>query len=82
MYGRKVKVITDEEVDPEFGTGAVMICTFGDKTDVSWVNKYGLDVIEAIDEKGIMKDVSSEYKGCTIGECKESIIADLKDKEN
>jgi len=80
VYGRKVKVITDEEVDPEFGTGAVMICTFGDKTDVSWVNKYGLDVIEAIDEKGIMKDVSGEYKGCTIGECKESIIADLKDK--
>ncbi len=36
-----VKIITDTDVDPEFGTGAVMICTFGDKTDVSWVNKYG-----------------------------------------
>ncbi|MEN6592210.1 MAG: valine--tRNA ligase [Methanobacterium sp.] len=78
IYGRKVKVITDEDVDPEFGTGAVMICTFGDKTDVSWVNRYGLDVIEAIDEKGVMKEVAGEYAGCTIGECKESIIADLK----
>jgi len=78
IYGRKVKVITDEDVDPKFGTGAVMICTFGDKTDVSWVNRYGLDVIEAIDEKGNMKEVAGEYAGCTIGECKESIIADLK----
>lgn len=80
LYGRKVKVITDEDVDPEFGTGAVMICSFGDKTDVSWVNRYGLDVIEAIDEKGIMKEVAGEYKGCTIDECKENIIADLKDR--
>lgn len=78
LYGRKVKVITDEDVDPEFGTGAVMICTFGDKTDVSWVNRYELDVIEAIDEKGVMKEVAGKYSGCTIGECKESIIADLK----
>jgi len=78
IYGRKVKVITDEDVDPEFGTGAVMICTFGDKTDVSWVNRYGLDVIEAIDEKGVMREVAGDYAGCTIGECKESIIADLK----
>lgn len=50
---QKVKVIADDEVDPEFGTGAVMVCTFGDKTDVSWVNKHNLDIIEAIDEKGL-----------------------------
>ena len=42
LFGRNVEVITDTEVDPEFGTGAVMICTFGDKTDVLWVNKYDL----------------------------------------
>jgi len=82
IYGRKVKVITDEDVDPEFGTGAVMICTFGDKTDVSWVNRYGLDVIEAIDEKGVMREVAGDYAGCTIGECKESIIADLKSQDD
>ncbi len=78
LYNRSVKIITDIEVDPEFGTGAVMICTFGDKTDVSWVNKYNLDIIEAIDETGLMKDVSGKYKGFTIPECKTAIIEDLK----
>ncbi len=78
LYKRSVKIITDTEVDPEFGTGAVMICTFGDKTDVSWVNKYGLDIIEAIDETGLMKDVSGKYTGLTIPECKTAIIEDLK----
>ena len=71
LYSRKVKVITDEDVDPEFGTGAVMICTFGDKTDVSWVNRYNLDIVEAIDEKGLMRDVAGKYAGCTLDECKE-----------
>ena len=78
LFGRSVEIITDTEVDPEFGTGAVMICTFGDKTDVLWVNKYGLDIIEAIDEQGIMQDVSGEYCGLSIGKCKEKIIEDLK----
>jgi len=81
IYNRKVKLITDSDVDPEFGTGAVMICTFGDKTDVSWVKRYELDIIEAIDEKGTMKEIAGEYAGCTIKECKERIIADLKTSE-
>ncbi|MGB9937132.1 MAG: valine--tRNA ligase [Methanobacterium sp.] len=80
LFGRSVEIITDTEVDPEFGTGAVMICTFGDKTDVLWVNKYDLDIIEAIDEQGIMQEVTGEYCGLTIKECKDKIIKDLKDK--
>lgn len=78
IYGNQVKVITDEDVDPEYGTGAVMICTFGDKTDVSWVNRYGLDVIEAIDEKGNMKEVAGKYAGQNVKDTKTGIIADLQ----
>jgi len=78
LFGRSIEVITDTEVDPEFGTGAVMICTFGDKTDVLWVNKYDLDIIEAIDEQGTMLEVSGDYCGLKIEECKGKIIEDLK----
>lgn len=78
LSGQKVKVIADNEVDPEFGTGAVMVCTFGDKTDVSWVNKHNLDIIEAIDEKGIMTKAAGRYEGMTLKECKLATIEDLK----
>lgn len=78
LYNREVKVITDEDVDPEFGTGAVMICTFGDKTDVSWVNRHDLDVIEAINDEGIMMEVAGKYAGCTLEQCKKDITKDLK----
>ncbi|BDZ68952.1 valine--tRNA ligase [Methanobacterium ferruginis] len=78
LFNREVEIITDQEVDPEFGTGAVMICTFGDKTDVTWVNRYNLDIIEAIDEQGIMQDVCGKYSGLTLAECKEAIVEDLE----
>ncbi|KZX10441.1 valine--tRNA ligase [Methanobrevibacter filiformis] len=78
LSGQEVKIIADDEVDPEFGTGAVMVCTFGDKTDVSWVKKHDLDIIDSIDEKGIMTSATGKYEGLSINECKIAIIDDLK----
>lgn len=80
IYNREVSIITDESVDPEYGTGVVMICTFGDKTDVEWVTKYDLDVIDAITEDGHMAEVSGRYAGMTIKECRAKIIEDLTDE--
>jgi valyl-tRNA synthetase len=80
LSGQEVEVIADDEVDPEFGTGAVMVCTFGDKTDVSWVNKHNLDIIEAIDEKGIMTKSAKKYEGMSLKECKLAVIDDLKNE--
>lgn len=34
LFEHKVKVYEDENVDPNFGTGVVMVCTFGDRQDV------------------------------------------------
>ena len=79
LSGQKVKIIADTEVDPEYGTGAVMVCTFGDKTDVAWVNKYDLDVIEAISEQGIITSAGGKYEGLTLPECAEATINDLSD---
>lgn len=77
---QKVKIIADEEVDPEFGTGAVMICTFGDKTDVSWVQKYDLEIINAIDETGTLTSAAGRYEGMDLQSCKKQTIKDLDDE--
>ena len=74
---QKVKIIADEEVDPEFGTGAVMICTFGDKTDVSWVQKYDLEVIDVMDDAGILTAAAGRYEGMDLQTCKKQTIEDL-----
>jgi len=75
---RKVEIIADEMVDPEFGTGVVMICTYGDKADVKSVAKHGLPVIMCIDEKGRMNQNTGKYAGTTVTEAKEAMATELK----
>ena len=76
--GHVVEIIADPEVDPEFGTGIVMICTYGDKTDVRWVAKHKLPVIKLLDERGRMTEVAGKYKGLDIEGCRRAILTDLK----
>jgi len=80
LVDRDVTIITDDMVDPEFGTGAVMICTYGDKADVKCVVKNKLPVIMCIDERGRMNEKAGRYQGLTIQEAKETIAQELKEK--
>ncbi|HRY75064.1 MAG TPA: valine--tRNA ligase, partial [Methanoregulaceae archaeon] len=78
IFGHRVPVIRDEAVDPKFGSGAVMICTFGDKQDVHWWKQHKLDLRRAIDRRGRMTDLAGRYKGMNAQECRTAILADMK----
>ena len=80
LFGQDVEVIQDEEVDSEFGTGAVMICTFGDKQDVEWWQRYDLELREAFTREGTLTGLAGEYEGMTVEEAKEAITDDLRDE--
>lgn len=78
LYNRKVKVISDPKVDPEYGTGNVMICTIGDKDDLEWVMKYRLEMEKGIDECGRMTELAGKYAGMTVADARNAAIEDLK----
>ncbi|RZB32910.1 MAG: valyl-tRNA synthetase [Candidatus Argoarchaeum ethanivorans] len=78
VFGHKVVAISDEAVDPSFGSGVVMICTFGDKQDVRWWAKHHLPVRKAIDKQGRMTSLAGKYGGMSVDECKNTIIEDMK----
>ena len=78
IVNRKVKIIADEMVDPKFGTGVVMICTYGDKADVKSVKKNNLPVIMLLTQDGKMNEKAGKYAGLTIEEAKKAIVEDLK----
>jgi valyl-tRNA synthetase len=77
---RTVEIVTEDLVDPKFGTGVVMICTYGDKADVKSVLKHNLPVIMSIDEKGRMTESAGKYAGMTIEEAKRATVEDLKNE--
>jgi valyl-tRNA synthetase len=74
----RARIIEDEEVDPEFGTGMVMICTFGDRQDVRWWKKHNLELRIILDKNGRLNDKAGKYKDLTIQEAREKILEDLK----
>ena len=51
---RTCPLIRDESVDPEFGTGLMMVCTFGDAEDIAKWRMHGLDTCLVIDRLGKM----------------------------
>lgn len=76
IFNREVPVIADNDVDKEFGTGLVMVCTFGDNTDVVWAKRHSLPVIDAFDERGRLIN-SGKYDGLKAAEARERVISDL-----
>ncbi len=78
LFNKEVKIVEDEAVDPEFGSGIVMICTVGDKEDLNWLFKYKLPIEMSIDEAGCMTDICGKYKGMTIDNARKAVIEDLK----
>jgi valyl-tRNA synthetase len=80
VFGHNVKVISDKNVDPTFGTGVVMICTFGDKQDVRWWVEHKLALRKAIDKTGKMTELAEKFAGMSTAECKKAIIEDMKNE--
>ena len=78
VFGQKVPIIADGEVDSKFGTGAVMVCTFGDKMDVKWQKKYNLPVIKEIAENGRIAVDDPRFKGFKIEEARKRVVEELK----
>jgi valyl-tRNA synthetase len=75
--GKEVPAFADKDVDKEFGTGLVMVCTFGDKMDVVWAHRHKLPVIEAMDRYGKLTS-AEEFDGLKIPEAKKKMVEKLE----
>ena len=57
LFGTRVPVLTHEQVERDKGTGLVMVCTFGDLTDVTWWRELSLPVRAVLGADGRLLDV-------------------------
>ncbi len=76
IFGNKVSVIADELVEKDFGTGAEMVCTYGDKNDVLMFYKHKLKSIDAMDERGKLKN-AGKFTGMGAKDASDAIIKEL-----
>ncbi|KHO48672.1 valine--tRNA ligase [Candidatus Pacearchaeota archaeon CG1_02_30_18] len=74
FYDFLVQIIEDESAEMEKGTGALMICAYGDKYDVDAINRYGLNSEMVIEKDGTIG-------GVKIKEFRKDILKKLKEKD-
>jgi valyl-tRNA synthetase len=63
LFGTRVPVLTHPLVEPDKGTGLVMVCTFGDLTDVVWWRELGLPVRSVLAPDGRLAEVPWGERG-------------------
>ena len=81
IVGRKLRIIADAYVKPEFGTGALKITPGHDPNDFEIGNRHGLPHPTVIGEDGRMEgdEVPERYLGLTTADAQLAIVAELDD---
>ncbi len=78
LVGRKLRIIADEYVRPEFGTGALKITPAHDPNDFEIGRRHGLGQPQVIGEDGRMTSEAPErFAGLTVAEAQKAVVAEL-----
>ena len=72
-----VHIATHPSVKSEFGSGVLMVCSFGDQNDVSIFREMGLTPFQAIDLEGCMTNVAGPLSGMKVNDAREHTISNL-----
>ena len=78
LVGRRMPVIRDEIVDPEFGTGAVKVTPAHDADDFAIGKRHGLKPIVVMDEAGRINENGGRYAGLDRFDARKRIVRDLE----
>jgi valyl-tRNA synthetase len=82
LVGRRLPIIADEHVDPEFGTGALKITPGHDPNDFEIGRAHRLEEVSAIGEDGRMTKAAGErFAGLTVAEAREAVVDTLHEEE-
>jgi len=63
LYGHEVEVRPHPTADPGYGSGAMMVCSYGDAADVQLFRELQLAPVAAIDERGQMTAAAGPLAG-------------------
>ena len=90
LVGKKVIVpISNQEVEIQahhsaqivFGSGAVMVCSYGDHNDVALFRELDLEEVIAIGQDGRLTEAAGAYAGLKPKQARTKIIEDLESKD-
>src|SRR6202167_5984107 len=78
LTGRRIPVVADEHVDPEFGTGAVKVTPAHDPNDFEIGRRHNLPEIDVMTDDAKMSAAAGKFAGLDRFEARKQIVADLE----
>ncbi|AEP09482.1 valine--tRNA ligase [Micavibrio aeruginosavorus] len=79
IVGRPIKIIADEYVDPEFGTGAMKVTPAHDFNDFEIGKRHGLEFINIFDRTAhLNENAPEEYQGMERFEARKKLLEELE----
>lgn len=78
LGGRRIPIIEDIMVDPEFGTGCVKITPAHDPNDFLVGQRHNLDQIQVFDENGFMNSLAPGYEGLSLEAARKKATKELQ----
>jgi len=74
----EVEVVSDNAVDPEFGTGAVKVTPAHSMIDFEIAQRHNIPLKQVINQYGRMMDNTGKYAGMKTKEAREVIVEDMQ----
>ncbi|MCI9009624.1 MAG: valine--tRNA ligase [Clostridia bacterium] len=78
LTSRKIPLIADEYVEPEFGTGAVKITPAHDPNDFEVGLRHNLPLIRVMNDDGTMNELTGDYAGLDRYEARKQIVSKME----
>ncbi len=75
---RKIPIITDDYVDPEFGSGVVKITPAHDFNDYEVGQRHNLSMINIMTPDGKINHNGGAFEGLTMQEARKKVVEELK----
>ena len=79
LLNREIKIIADDFVDPEFGTGAVKVTPAHDPNDFGMGQRHNLEFINILHEDGRVNENGGEFSGLDRFEARKKVVEKLKE---
>ena len=81
ILDREIKIVADDFVDPEFGTGMVKVTPAHDPNDFEIGRRHNLEQINVMNPNGTMNENAGKFAGMDRYACREALVAELKKKK-
>ncbi|MEC3979091.1 valine--tRNA ligase [Amycolatopsis sp. H20-H5] len=80
LTGRRIPIVADKHVDPEFGTGAVKVTPAHDPNDFEIGQRHDLPMLTIMDESGRIDGTGTEFDGLDRFEARVAVREKLREQ--